>query len=310
MTDAHTKFDLIFRPRGDFLEFPFLTRVKMARREIYALTPVTEQTQPGLYALVQNVSARANIHVPKVYVWHSKKPGANASSVMGKQPIMAFSETLPGLLTPEELAAVTAHELGHLQNTNRAALSDLLAMLGGAAVAAIATYPMRMLSQHQKQNLPSGSPSPLSSKLLTVGRFALMMVGARMGLGFSSRSEEHSADRFASGISGGNGTALMSALQKMQAYSAQFAPSKKPLLTPYHRLTKSHPGARDRSEALGVTQQDIQNYQAMQGIAPAAPTSPTPAPAMAEMAASGPPTQWRDRIAAVASQATSFRGLR
>lgn len=317
MTDAHSKFDLMFRPRGDFLEFPFLTRVKMARRGIYALTPVTAQSQPDLYSLVQNVSAQANIHVPKIYIWHSSKPGANASSIMGKQPIMAFSDTVLGLLTPDELSAVTAHELGHLQNAGRAALSDILAAFGGAAAAATVTYPMGMLAQRQKQNLPAGADSPVSSKLLSVSRLALIYVGARIGMAFASRNEERSADRFGASLMGGDGTALMSALQKMQAYSALFSPSpgKQKLLKPYHRLTQSHPGARDRSEALGVTSQDIQNYQAMQaGASPLlANTEHMPLNVASEAAETANPadsTKWQRRVAQTASYATTFRSAR
>lgn len=315
MADAHTRFDLVFRPRGDFREFPFLTRVKMARRGIYALTPVTEQSQPDLFNLVHGVSAQANIEAPKIYIWHSTKPGANASSIMGKQPIMAFSDTLPGLLTPEELTAVTAHELGHLQNAGRAAVSDILAMIGGAAVATVATYPMRMLGQHQKRNLPPDASSPLSGKILALGRFALIMVGARMGVAFASRNEEHSADRFATSITG-SGTALMSALQKMQAYSAMFVQPKQTLLKPYRRLTQSHPSARARSEALGVTSEDIRNYQAMQGGAPLlANTELMPAKPEPAMEPSRPDflpgdAKWQRRLAETTGQVTTFRGMR
>jgi Zn-dependent protease with chaperone function len=57
---------------------------------------------------------------PDLYVRQSPTPNAYTLAINGKRPFIVVHTSLIELLTPAELQAVLAHELGHLKYVGRA----------------------------------------------------------------------------------------------------------------------------------------------------------------------------------------------
>lgn len=76
---------------------------------------VSENQLPDLHQLLLNACKILDIEPPQLYVRQHPVPNAYTFAMRGKQPFIVLHTTLIDLLTPEEIQAVIAHELGHLK---------------------------------------------------------------------------------------------------------------------------------------------------------------------------------------------------
>ena len=76
---------------------------------------VSEQQLPWLYQLLLNACSVLDLEVPQLYVRQHPAPNAYTMAMRGKQPFIVVHTSLIDLLTPDEIQAVIAHELGHLK---------------------------------------------------------------------------------------------------------------------------------------------------------------------------------------------------
>jgi heat shock protein HtpX len=261
MAATRSRLNFVFSPQGEEKSVSFLTRVAMARMGVNGLSVITPQTNPELAGMLQEVSQRAGMAVPKSFVWHSAKPMANAVAISGDVPIVAFSESLLGLLNNEELTAVAAHELGHVKNMSHAGKLSVLAGAGGGVAAWVMTRPLK----HIERNTRSG----LVANTVSLAKDFLIITGAMAGAAHASRSEEYASDRYGAMLMQGDGTPLMSSLQKLESHNAKnLRPSTfGKIMEGYGKLMRSHPTLEQRSDALGVRMEDIVAYQAVSGPA-------------------------------------------
>jgi len=100
---------------------------------------VDERNAPEYFAIVRGLAANAGLPMPKVYLIDNPQPNAFAT---GRNPDNAAVAATTGLLqrlSHEEVAAVMAHELAHVQNrdtltmTITATLAGAISMLGNFA---------------------------------------------------------------------------------------------------------------------------------------------------------------------------------
>lgn len=91
---------------------------------------ISEKQAPGLFRMVRKVARQAGSSVPSLYMLPDRGANAFATGLSGKHGAIMVSTGLLELLDGEELAAVIAHEFGHLQR------GDTLLMTVVATIAA------------------------------------------------------------------------------------------------------------------------------------------------------------------------------
>lgn len=70
---------------------------------------------PELHNLLLDACQTLDIEAPQLYVRQHPAPNAYTFAMRGKQPFVMLHTSLIDILTPEEIQAVIAHELGHLK---------------------------------------------------------------------------------------------------------------------------------------------------------------------------------------------------
>ena len=76
---------------------------------------VGEQQLPHLHNLLLEACKILDLEPPQLYVKQNPSPNAYTFAMRGKQPFIVMHTSLIEMLTPAEIQAVLAHELGHLK---------------------------------------------------------------------------------------------------------------------------------------------------------------------------------------------------
>lgn len=181
---------------------------------IHRAQPVSEREAPRLYAVVRELTTRAEIPMPRVFLIPSPQPNAFATGRNPAKGVVAVTQGILQLLTERELRGVLAHEIGHIKNR------DILVSTIAAAVASAIAYIANML---QWTAIFGGgdddAPSPIAALALAiVAPIAATLV--QLGI---SRSREYLADETGARLSAAP-EALASALEKLER-AAHIVPS-------------------------------------------------------------------------------------
>jgi heat shock protein HtpX len=106
---------------------------KIALRSARA-EPLSEGEAPGLYQMVRELSTRAELPMPSLYMIPSDQPNAFATGRNPKHAAVAVTRGITKLLSEDELRGVIAHELAHIRNR------DILTQSVASAIGAMITY--------------------------------------------------------------------------------------------------------------------------------------------------------------------------
>lgn len=82
---------------------------------IAASVLIGEHQLPHIHKLLVEACAILDVEIPQLYLKQHPAPNAYTMAVRGKNPFIVVHTSLVDLLTPAELQAVIAHELGHLK---------------------------------------------------------------------------------------------------------------------------------------------------------------------------------------------------
>jgi len=100
--------------------------------------PVTRQQLPLVYELVERLTRKAAMPMPRIYVIPSPTPNAFATGRNPEHAAVAVTEGILGILDRRQLEGVLAHELSHVRNrdiliaTIAASVAGLVSALGHA----------------------------------------------------------------------------------------------------------------------------------------------------------------------------------
>ena len=228
---------------------------------VYQAQPVSEVEAPGLYRMVQRLSDRAKIPMPRVYIVPSQ--GANAFAT-GRDPenaAVAVTEGILNILPDDELEGVIAHELTHI--INRDTLTQAVAATVAGAISFLAQMVSYSLWFGGGSRDDNRGANPLGV-LLTV---MLAPVAATIIQLAISRTREFSADAGSARLTG-NPRALARALQRLEASAKQMPLNANPAFEPLliinsisgqflGNLFSSHPATEVRVAALLKLEQQL-----------------------------------------------------
>jgi heat shock protein HtpX len=85
--------------------------IKAARAQ-----PVTREELPEVYAIVEELTQRSGMPMPKLYVSPADQPNAFATGRNPQHAAVCVTRGVLQVLTRDELRGVLAHELAHVQN--------------------------------------------------------------------------------------------------------------------------------------------------------------------------------------------------
>ncbi len=77
--------------------------------------PVSESEAPRLYQMVRELTTRAGLPMPRLYVIPSDQPNAFATGRNPKHAAVAVTSGITKLLSEDELRGVISHELAHVR---------------------------------------------------------------------------------------------------------------------------------------------------------------------------------------------------
>ncbi len=86
-----------------------------ALNNLAASVRVSEKQLPDLHKLLIDACRVLDLEPPELYIQQHPVPNAYTFAMRGKQPFIVVHTSLIDMLTPEEIQAVLAHELGHLK---------------------------------------------------------------------------------------------------------------------------------------------------------------------------------------------------
>jgi heat shock protein HtpX len=182
--------------------FSYWNSDKMVLR-MHNAVEVDASTAPEFYQMVADLAQNAGLPMPRVFVIRNAQPNAFATGRNPENAAVAASTGLLESLSEEEIAAVMAHELAHVQNrdtltmTITATLAGAISMLGNFA----------LFFGGNRNNNPLGFIGILAA--IIVAPFAAMLVQMTI-----SRTREYAADKRGAEICG-NPLWLASALRKI-----------------------------------------------------------------------------------------------
>jgi heat shock protein HtpX len=166
--------------------------------------PVSEADAPGLYQMVRELTTRADLPMPRLYVIPSDQPNAFATGRNPKHAAVAVTQGIMKLLSEDELRGVISHELSHIRNR------DILTQSVASAIGAMITWIAYMMLWFGGED-----ESPLGL-VANLALFLLAPISASLIQLAISRQREYSADATGAQICG-NPESLASALLRLEA---------------------------------------------------------------------------------------------
>ena len=234
----------------NFVSYFFSDKLALA---MYRARPVTREELPRAYQIVERLTQKIGLPMPKIYVIHNDSPNAFATGRNPSHASVAVTQGILNLLNDEELEGVLAHELGHVRNRD-ILISSIAATVAGAItyVSEIGRWGMIFGGYERDDNNRGGGIGALF--MLILAPIAAFMIQLAI-----SRSREYQADETGAHFTG-NPYALASALSKLDAYSKrvplQATPSTahlfiiQPFLGGFGSLFMTHPPIAKRIERL------------------------------------------------------------
>ncbi len=205
---------------------------------------IEQSEDPRLFAMIEEVAARIDMPMPRVYVMDTPQPNAFATGRSPKHAAVAVTTGIRQMLTDRELRGVLGHEMAHVKN--RDILTSSVVATIASAISLIAFISFFVGGRR-------GGISTLVTAL--IAPIAASVIAAAI-----SRSREFQAD-LDGARAVGDPEALASALAKIEA-GVQRVPRQVPEATAHlyiaspfggvnaRRLFSTHPPTEERIRRL------------------------------------------------------------
>jgi heat shock protein HtpX len=181
---------------------------------MYRAQPVTREELPRAYEVVERLTAKQGLPMPKIYVLPTESPNAFATGRNPQHASVAVTHGILGLLDDEELEGVLAHELGHVKNRDILTSSIAATLAGAITLIARMGYYASLFGGFGGRDSRDREGGGLGALLMLI----VAPVAATLIQLAVSRSREYEADATGAHTTG-NPFALARALQKLENYS-------------------------------------------------------------------------------------------
>ena len=194
----------------NFFSYFFSDKIALS---MYRAQPASREDLPRVYNVVERMTQRVGLPMPKIYVIPTDSPNAFATGRNPSHASVAVTQGILNLLDDEELEGVLAHELGHVRNR------DILISSVAATLAGAITFLARSLmwagmfggyGDRDDRDRGGGFAAILMMILAPIAALLIQMA--------VSRSREYEADHTGADTTG-NPYALARALQKLDGWS-------------------------------------------------------------------------------------------
>ncbi len=227
--------------------------------------PVTREQLPEYYRIMEDLTVKAQMPMPKLYVSPNPQPNAFATGRNPKHAAVAVTEGLINHLSWNEIRGVLAHELAHIRNR------DILIGSVAAAVAMAITFASRIavwgMILFGGRDRDRGGGDLIAVLVAAI----LAPIAASLIQMAISRTREYQADASAARLIG-DGEPLARALEKLHDAS-QRIPVNVPVeqashyivnpltgRTQFRNLFSTHPPAEERIRRLRAGEWAPQAY--------------------------------------------------
>ncbi|MCJ1959238.1 zinc metalloprotease HtpX [Novosphingobium mangrovi (ex Hu et al. 2023)] len=169
---------------------------------------VDASSAPQFYRMIERLARNAELPMPRVYIVDTPAPNAFATGRNPENAAVAATAGLLDMLDEEEVAAVMAHELGHVRNRDTLIMTMVATIAG--AISMLANFGLFFGHGGGEDR-----PNPVAAiAAVFMAPFAAMIV--QMAI---SRTREYGADKAGAEICG-DPQALASALSKIAGPAA------------------------------------------------------------------------------------------
>ena len=174
---------------------------------MYKAKEADEKEYESIYSAVREITQKANLPMPRVFVMDSDTPNAFATGRNPQKAVVAVTKGLLRILDKRELRGVIAHEVAHIKNR------DILIGSIAAVVAGAISY----IAMMARWGAIFGGGRDDGDGMLGVILMSIIAPVIAMIISFAiSRSREYLADSTGAGFTK-DPNALADALQKLNA---------------------------------------------------------------------------------------------
>ncbi len=216
--------------------------------------PVSEAEQPQLYSIIRNLTQRAGLPMPQIYITPSPQPNAFATGRDAAHARVAVTEGILQALSWRELEGVLAHEIGHIKNHD-ILIGSLAATMAGVITSIANMLQWVLLFGGFGRNDDRDGNAAAEIAIMIFGPIAAALI--QMAI---SRSREFKADATGARLVG-DPNPLADALEQLEAYShripGEFNPAASHLfiVNPFRgqslaTLFSTHPPTAERVRRL------------------------------------------------------------
>jgi heat shock protein HtpX len=121
-------YAFIFAALMNFFSYWFSDKIVL---RMYGAQQVTQNEAPELYQIVAELTSKASLPMPKLYIIENDTPNAFATGRNPEHAAVAVTSGIMRILTKDELMGVIGHELSHIRHRD-ILISTIAATMAGA----------------------------------------------------------------------------------------------------------------------------------------------------------------------------------
>jgi len=247
-------FAFVFALAMNFGSYWFSDKIVLA---MYHAHEITSEQNPVIFEIVQDLTTRASLPMPRIYMIDSEQPNAFATGRDPQHAAVAVTDGIMRLMPKNEIRGVIAHELAHVKHRD-ILISSIAATIAGAItmLANMAQWAMIFGGFGGRSSSDDDGRNPIAALvMIIVAPIAAMLV--QMAI---SRSREYDADEGGAKMSG-DPMALANALRRLETAKQEIPMKATPatahmfIINPlsgksFMNMFSTHPPIEDRIERL------------------------------------------------------------